>query len=88
MYQPSCDINAKTFVNRTPLHEAVIKGDARIVELLVGHGADLDIQDHEMATPLHIITHLTGASVGSPFGLGQLGDLLGSKTPDFLKVRK
>ena len=52
----------------------------------MGHGADLNVQDHEMATPLHILTHLTGVGL-SPFGLGQL-DLLGSKTPDFLKVNE
>ena len=52
----------------------------------MGHGADLNIQDHEMATALHILTHLTGAGVG-PFGLGQF-DLPGSKIPDFLKVNE
>ena len=53
----------------------------------MGHGADLNVQDHEMATPLHILTHLTGVGLG-PFGLGHF-DLLGSnKAPDFLKVNE
>lgn len=79
--QPKCDVNAKTNMNRTPLHGAVISGEAGIVELLVGYGADLNVQDHEFATPLHIVTHMTGESV-NPLGLG----LGGSGTPDFLKV--
>ena len=65
-------------MSRTPLHGAVISGEAGIVELLVGYGADLNVQDHEFATPLHIVTHMTGTSV-NPLGLG-------SGTPDFLKV--
>ena len=52
-----------------------------MVELLVGYGADLNIQDHEMATPLHIVTHLTGKN-SSDLGLG----LSDSSTPDLLKV--
>ena len=80
--QPHCDVNTKTDINRTALHGAVIKGDARMVELLVGYGADLNIQDHEMATPLHIITHLTGKNLGD-LGLG----LSESLSPDLLKVK-
>ena len=53
-----------------------------MVELLVGYGADLNIQDHEMATPLHIITHLTGKNLGD-LGLG----LSESLSPDLLKVK-
>ena len=52
----------------------------------MGYGADLNLQDHEMATPLHILTHLTGAGLG-PLGLGHL-DFPGSKIPDFLKVNE
>ena len=68
-------------MNRTPLHGAVISGEARLVELLVGYGADLNVQDLEFATPLHIVTHMTGTGV-NPLGLG----LGGSGAPDFLKV--
>ena len=53
-----------------------------MVELLVGYGADLNIQDHEMATPLHIITHLTGKNI-TDLGLG----LSESLSPDLLKVK-
>ena len=52
----------------------------------MGYGADLNLQDHEMATPLHILTHLTGAGLG-PLGLGRL-DFSGPKIPDFLKVNE
>lgn len=50
---------------------------------MVGYGADLNVQDHELATPLHIVTHVTGNRANQfPLGLG----LGGSETPDFLKV--
>ena len=62
-------------MNRTPLHAAVIQGQAEIVELLVGYGADLNVQDHELATPLHIVTHFTGVNSSElDFGLAGLID--------------
>lgn len=37
----------------TPLHMAAIKGDLRIVELLVAKGARIGTLNHEQQTPLH-----------------------------------
>ena len=39
---------------RTPLHDAVLSDSSQAVELLVDHGADTDIQDHDGKTTLHL----------------------------------
>lgn len=52
--QDSCDINACTNENQTALHLAVFQGHLAIVERLVGYGAQLNIQDSNGSTPLHL----------------------------------
>ena len=52
--QPSCDINARTTVRLTSLHIAAHEGHIKVVERLVGFGADLNITTDEGNTPLHI----------------------------------
>jgi len=37
----------------TPLHMAAVKGDLRIVELLVEKGAEVEVLTHDQQTPLH-----------------------------------
>ena len=85
--KPQCNLNVQTPVSkRTPLHAAVMKGNCILVERLVGYGADLNIQDHEMATPLHIATFIASNSdkvladtrVFAP----------SERTPELNKVRK
>lgn len=43
---------------RTPLHMAVLSGNARAVEALAGAGAKADAQDHDGSTPLHLAAWL------------------------------
>lgn len=52
--QDSCDIDACTNENQTALHLAVFQGHLAIVERLVGYGAQLNIQDSNGSTPLHL----------------------------------
>ncbi len=52
--QESCDIDARTDQLYTPLHAAAIKGYVRIIERLVGYGADLNIADSDGDTALHL----------------------------------
>ncbi len=52
--QESCDIDARTEQLYTPLHAAVIKGYVKVVERLVGYGANLNVQDSDGDTPLHL----------------------------------
>ena len=53
--QSTCDINAKNSKQHTPLHCAIINGQSRVVETLVGHGADLNAADGRGNTALHIV---------------------------------
>src|SRR5690606_8741169 len=42
---------------RTPLIEATIQGNDKIVETLVTHGADVNLADKHKRTPLHWAAH-------------------------------
>ena len=46
-------VDAKADTGHTPLHGAVMKDHSRIVELLIGYGADPTITDSDDDTPLH-----------------------------------
>ena len=63
--QEKCDINAATGNVHTALHLAADEGNAAIVELLVGHGIDLDVIDERGMTALHIVV-ATKEVVGIP----------------------
>ena len=69
LVQERCDINAVTGVVHTALHLAVDEGNAAIVELLVGHGIDLDVVEDHGLTALHIVLgrkQVVGISEDSP----------------------
>ncbi len=52
------DVNANHCdTKRTPLVEATIRGDEKMVERLVSEGADVNIEDREGMTPLHWASH-------------------------------
>ena len=42
-------------MKHTPLHMAIMRGKSRIVEHLVGYGADLNAVDSDEDTPLHLV---------------------------------
>ena len=52
--QPRCDINARAKTRLTALHIAVHEGHVKLVERLVGFGADLDLTTSDGNTALHI----------------------------------
>lgn len=52
--QEFCKINAVTNTGQTALHLAVHQGHARIVERLVGYGIELNLQDSDGDTALHV----------------------------------
>lgn len=52
--QPSCDIDARNAGKLTPLHIAVHEGYIKIVERLVGFGANVNATDEDGNTPLHL----------------------------------
>ncbi|KAJ7421484.1 E3 ubiquitin-protein ligase MIB2 [Willisornis vidua] len=49
-----CDVNLKNNRNQTPLHLAVIQGHVGMVQLLVGHGSDVNAEDKDGDTAMHI----------------------------------
>ena len=55
--QENCDIDAITDRVQTALHVAVDSDNARIAELLIGHGIDLDVVDVRGATALHMAVY-------------------------------
>jgi ankyrin repeat protein len=74
--QESCDINASNFTNSlTPLHLAAQRGYSRIIEALIGYGADLSATAGDGQTPLHLI--LTLKSMQPP----------SQDAPEFAKAR-
>lgn len=70
------NIDSRTNEDQTPLHIAVHQGHARIVERLVGFGANLNAQDHDGDTPLHIAM------------MRETIDVLSVDTPQMEKMRK
>lgn len=65
--EPLIDINARNKLGATALHEAVIYGSAKCVQLLIAAGADVTIPHFPDAegrgdTPLHLATHSSFAA--------------------------
>lgn len=54
LLQPQCDIDARTKNRLTALHIAVHEGHVKVVERLVGFGADLNITTADGNTVLHL----------------------------------
>ncbi|KAK3377231.1 hypothetical protein B0T24DRAFT_237089 [Lasiosphaeria ovina] len=64
------DIDAQDTQGRTPLHWAVIKGNAKLVNLLLGAGASVEIRDYKKQPPIHL------CATGEWAGADCLGPLL------------
>ena len=54
--QNTCNLNAKNLVQTTSLRLAVEREHSRIVEVLVGYGADVNMACSDGHTPLHVVT--------------------------------
>ncbi|MEE6483927.1 hypothetical protein FKM82_013690 [Ascaphus truei] len=50
-----CDINLRNNRNQSPLHLAVIQGHINLVQVLVKEGADVNAEDEDGDTPMHIV---------------------------------
>jgi ankyrin repeat protein len=57
-------INAKGYDEFTPLHIATMNGSAKIVSLLLKHGADAAARDYRDMTPLHLASSEGKLKVG------------------------
>lgn len=70
---------------------AIMKGKSRIVEHLVGYGADMNAVDNDEDTPLHLVLNAVDNDEDSPLHL-LLGrdevtmDAPSSETPELMKV--
>lgn len=76
-------------MKHTPLHMAIMRGKSRIVEHLVGYGADLNAVDSDEDTPLHLVLNAVDSDDDTPLRL-ILGrdemDAPSSETPELMKV--
>ncbi|XP_015273446.1 PREDICTED: E3 ubiquitin-protein ligase MIB2 [Gekko japonicus] len=50
-----CDVNLKNNRNQTPLHLAVTQGHMEMVQLLVSEGCDVNAEDEDGDTAMHIV---------------------------------
>lgn len=50
-------MNIKSLKGHTALHGAIISGGLKIIEKLVGLGANVSAQDNDGDSPLHLIRH-------------------------------
>ena len=48
------DIEARTAMNRTPLHLACARGWMDVMSVLLKVGADINAQDNDLETPVHL----------------------------------
>ncbi len=48
------DVNKRNCINQTPLHNACIAGNHKIVAILLMNGANINAQDDNGKTPLHL----------------------------------
>lgn len=52
--QGRCDINIRNNRNQTPLQLAVTQGHTELVQLLVAEGADVNMEDEDGDTVMHV----------------------------------
>ena len=48
-------MDARADTGHTPLHGAIMKNHSRLVELLIGYGADPTLAENDGATVLHLV---------------------------------
>ena len=48
-------MNIKSLKGHTPLHGAIISGSLKTIEKLVGLGANVNAQDNDGDSPLHLV---------------------------------
>ena len=59
LLQETCNIDIQNFTNNfTPLHLAGQRGYARVIEALIGYGADVNATASDGQTVLHLIMSL------------------------------
>ena len=73
--QPECNIEARLCYGHTPLLGAILNGHSRIIERLVGYGADIHAQNENKDTALHLLANTTKF------------DAINKSTPELLKVK-
>ena len=77
--QSTCDLDAKNVhAGLTALHIATQRGYSRILEYLVGYGADVNTVDYVGMTILHMV--VSGKNMNQPLSRGE--------TPQLEKVSK
>ena len=73
--QPDCNVEARLCYGLTPLLGAILHGHSRIIERLVGYGADIHAQDEKKYTVLHLLANV------------KKFDEINRSTPELLKVQ-
>ena len=75
--QQKCEVDAKTEKGYTALHGGVLSGNLKIVEKLVKHGANVNAQDNDGDTPMHLLSMTARLNEIKP---------ITSDTPELLEV--
>jgi len=67
-----CNVNAASSLGMAPLHWAAATGNAQMVELLMGHGADPNLRNECMdgLTPLELAQHMEYQELTDLMGQG------------------
>ena len=53
--QQNCQVDAKTDKGYTALHGSILSGTLKITEKLLKYGADVNAQDNDGDTPMHLL---------------------------------
>jgi ankyrin repeat protein len=62
MKDSTLDVDDVDSQGRGLLHRAVVEGDEKVVEVLLSHGCNVDNQDDDGITPLHLAAKLVNIS--------------------------